>query len=399
MKAALLLGLLASAAPGTAAQASVDAARQLVANGAPQKAVDMLRPIVKAEPRNADARIVLGTALALEGIRSEAIAELREAVSLRPHSAEAYNSLGMVLSHFMEISAAREAFEKAIQLDPGIARPHVNLSTILAESGDFAAAAKHLDRAIQIEGGSPAAARAYFLRAQVRREQNAMEDSRTDLETAVRLRPDFAAAWSDLGLVRRLLQDETGALQAFERAVQLDPKDSTAQLRLGSQYLRDGKTRQAIAHLRDAARTQPDSRAVLYNLERALREDGQIEEARKVEARMAQLLLQSRQASETTRQSARLNNEGVQLEKSGNVRAALAKYEAALELDPEHNGFRLNLGLALCRLGRWDEGIVQIREVVRRDPNNAKAVKALYIALDRQRRKASAEKKAPEPAR
>jgi predicted Zn-dependent protease len=62
----------------------------------------------------------------------------------------------------------------------------------------------------------------------------------------------------------------------------------------------------------------------------------------------------------------------------------LEKYRAALELDPEHGGFRLNLGLALCRLGRWDEGIAEMREVVRRDPDNAEATKALYIAMEQQ---------------
>jgi tetratricopeptide (TPR) repeat protein len=294
----------------------------------------------------------------------------------------------MVLSRFLETGAAREAFEKALQLDPKLAGAHVNLATILAQSSAWAAAEEDLDRAIRLEGESPLVARAYYLRGEIRREQNQLETARTDLEAAVRLRPGFAAAWSQLGLVRRLLQDETGALAAFERAVELDPKDSTAQFRLGSEYLRGGKPHLAAEHLTEAARMDPDSRAVLYNLQMALREDGRVAEARQVEARMAQLLAQRRKASEGTLEAARLNNQGVELEKAGNVQAALGKYEAALELDPEHPGFRVNLGLALCRLGRWDEGIAQIREVVRRDPDNAQAAKALYSALEQRPNKA-----------
>ncbi len=72
----------------------------------------------------------------------------------------------------------------------------------------------------------------------------------------------------------------------------------------------------------------------------------------------------------------------MQLEKSGDVRAALAKYKAALDLDPSGYGFRLNYALALCRLGQWQDGVVELREVLRVDPDNADAAKALYIATE-----------------
>jgi len=42
----------------------------------------------------------------------------------------------------------------------------------------------------------------------------------------------------------------------------------------------------------------------------------------------------------------------------------------------------LNYALALCRVGRWRDGIAELREVLRVDPDNADAAKALYIAVD-----------------
>jgi predicted Zn-dependent protease len=71
------------------------------------------------------------------------------------------------------------------------------------------------------------------------------------------------------------------------------------------------------------------------------------------------------------------------LEKSADIRAALEKYRAALDLDPTDPLLRLNYGLALCRLGRWQQGTAKLLEVLRVDPNNADAIKALHIALDR----------------
>ncbi len=384
MKMFSLLVLLAWTGPAIAGQSSVDAARELLAKGSTQSAVEMLRQIVAVDPHNADARILLGTTLALQGDRGDSLQQLSEAVRLKPGSAEAYRALGMALARFVETKAARQAFEKAIELNPKLADTHVDLSLILSQSGEWSLAREHLDRAIQILGDRQAAARAYYLRAGIHGEQNELEASRADLERAVQLRPDFADAWSDLGAVRRNLLDDAGALSAFERAVRIDPGNGKAQFRLGSEYLHSGKPHLAVQHLREALRLDPDDRATLYNLQMALRANGQDEQAKGVEGRMAELLRQRSRASETSIQAVKLNNEAFELEKTGNLKGALEKYRAALELDPEHGGFRLNLGLALCRLGRWDEGIEEIREVVRRDPDNAEATKALYIALEQQ---------------
>jgi tetratricopeptide (TPR) repeat protein len=77
-----------------------------------------------------------------------------------------------------------------------------------------------------------------------------------------------------------------------------------------------------------------------------------------------------------------LNNAGVELEQSGQHEAALAKYRAACDLDPLNSGSRPNLPLCLCRLKRWKEGIAELSEALRQDPNDAEATRALYLALD-----------------
>ena len=81
----------------------------------------------------------------------------------------------------------------------------------------------------------------------------------------------------------------------------------------------------------------------------------------------------------------RLNNEGVTLEKNGDLKAAVETYRRALELDPAHNGIRVNLAVALLRTGDWREGLDLMREAVRRDPNNPTLKAALDDALKQAR--------------
>src|SRR5690242_20159033 len=132
MIAPRVAALVAGAWLAFAAQSPADTARRLLVAGNPRKAAEILRSIVASDPRNADARLLLGTALALQDLRAESLAQFQEAIRLQPDSAAAYNSLGMAQSHFLDTAAAREAFEKALALDPRLAEAHVNLSTILA---------------------------------------------------------------------------------------------------------------------------------------------------------------------------------------------------------------------------------------------------------------------------
>jgi tetratricopeptide (TPR) repeat protein len=365
-----------------AGQSPLERARELVAKGSLKEAEVTLRQIIAADPTSTDARILLGTTLVLEGVRGESVEQLTEAVRLRPNSANAHNKLGMAFSRFLEVKPAREEFEKALELDPDLAEAHVNLSLILAQAGELGPAGEHLDRAIELQGNTRAAAYAHYLRAKVWGAEDQNERSIAEFQKAVQLRPDYAEAWSDLGGMRRLALDPVGAVQALQRAVALKPDDALAQYRLGQLYLQEGRALKAVEHLKQALSCAPEDRATLYNLMLALRKTGQLEEAKPIEARMAELQHQSDRASEVGLAATRLNSEGVQLEQSGDIRAALAKYRAALDLDPTGFGFRLNYALALCRLGRWQDGVVELREVLRLDPDNADAAKALYIARE-----------------
>jgi tetratricopeptide (TPR) repeat protein len=366
-------------------QSRLERARKLVSVGSFDKAEAMLRQTIAADPSNIEARVLLGKTLALQGVRGEAIEQLAEAVRLNPSSATAHNEFGMVLSRFVEVRAARQEFERALELDPGMAEAHVNLSLVLAQAGELSAAGDHLDRAIELQGNHRKAAYAHYLRAKIWAAQEQIDKAMDELERAVHLRPDYATAWSDLGGLRRLALDNAGAIVALQRAVVLKPDDALAQYRLGQLYLHDGHAIKAAEHLKQALFYNPNDRATLYNLMLALRKAGRAEDTKPIEKRLAELQQQSDRASEVGFAASDLNSEGIQLERSGDIRAALAKYRAALDLDPTGFGFRLNYALALCRLGRWHDGIVELREVLRLDPDNADAAKALYVAADKTR--------------
>ena len=52
------------------------------------------------------------------------------------------------------------------------------------------------------------------------------------------------------------------------------------------------------------------------------------------------------------------------------LKNASEKYRAALALDPEHNGIRVNYAVALLRLGQWSKGLDELHEAALREPGN-----------------------------
>ena len=359
----------------------IDEAWDLLMKKQRPEAVRLLREIIQNNPADADARLLLGSVLQEAGDRAESIAQLSEAVRLRPRSAEAQNALGEAFRAFGNSRAAREPFAKAVALDGNFADARVNLGLILIDSGEFEAAAVQLDRALEILGSKPDAAYPHYLRAKVFSAGNEVAKAEAHLKEAVSLRPDFAEAWSDLGDARNTMGDDPGALAALERAVSLAPDDAVAQTRLGAKYLEQGKPHLAVSRLQTASRLDPLNQSTLYSLQRALREDGDDQQAEAVKNRLATLLIEKDKADQALLAGIQLNNQGADLEKAGNLASALEKYRAARALLPEHTGIRVNFAVALLRLGQWKEGLAELREVCRREPDNALFKAALEDAV------------------
>jgi tetratricopeptide (TPR) repeat protein len=389
--------MLAVAGTLLAQRSPLDAAWDLAAKGQPEKAADLLEELIRKEPGNGDARLLLGSLLAVQGKVAEAVAQLKEGVRLLPNSAEGHNALGEALNSAKDATHAREEFEKAVQLDPKLAPAQVNLGMVLVQAGEIELAAKHLDRAIELMGPIEDAARPHYMRAEIYTGVGETEKAAAELNTAVQLKPDFAEAWSDLGQARKTLLDDAGALAAFERAVALDPQNAISQARLGGEYLHQKQPHRAAIHLQKAAELAPGDQESLFKLQLALREDGQEEQARAVKARLAEVLRKRDETRERAAAAKRFNNEGANLEKSGDLRGAVEKYRAAHEINPEQSVFHVNLAIALLRTGRWKEGLAELHKCLEREPGNLKLM-AVWDDAIRQAPPGSWVEDAPKPA-
>lgn len=78
-----------------------------------------------------------------------------------------------------------------------------------------------------------------------------------DFELATRVHPAHARAWNNLGVARARQGDDTGARQAYEKAIALEEDIQSAHLNLVELFLRAGDLERAASHLEHARRLDP----------------------------------------------------------------------------------------------------------------------------------------------
>lgn len=80
-----------------------------------------------------------------------------------------------------------------------------------------------------------------------------LDEAERNLELAVVLSPRFAPAWVNLGVTRSRLGDTEGAFDALQRALNVEPGNSSALVNLARLYRDQGRTEEAETAMRAAA--------------------------------------------------------------------------------------------------------------------------------------------------
>jgi tetratricopeptide (TPR) repeat protein len=167
------------------------------------------------------------------------------------------------------------------------------------------------------------------------------------------------------------------AMQAYERALSLDPSATQARHNLANAALKQGRLEDAVEGYREVVAQEPGYVRAWYNMGNALRRLGRRREA--VEAYQAALEIAPDYHDART-------NLGLTLAEMGEIEQAIDEYETVLRANADHVGARMNLGAALANAGRLSEAEAQFRIVAETHPNQAAARYRLGVVLSRQGR-------------
>jgi len=170
-----------------------------------------------------------------------------------------------------------------------------------------------------------------------------------------------AEAAYQAGLAKGRLKDWDGAINEFDRAIELDPKFALAYFERGNAYEEKGFPEEAgkwftQALSVDATCWQAHSHLTKLSLEKNDREAAYAHAEAAVKLRP--------DLAETQ------NNIGAVLEQRGQLEDALSHLHEAHRLAPDITIYQVNLGNLQVRMGRNQDALGNFGELLKREPNN-----------------------------
>lgn len=365
---------------------------------------------------------------------------LDELIALDPKNRDpaVWISIGNIYQDFFgDVARAERAYRSALHADADNPRALTNLADLLVDSDkDVGAARQMFEQAIK---QSPKDPWARISLAQVVARQGDFELAEQELRAATELNSAGSLPWINLGnLYRDKLNRSDEALDAYVRAIEVDPEDPRAWVSKSKLLRRQGDPAEAERALRNAIRIAPDSIRARTELARAKLEDGVFQEAEvharqaieieqadsslwellsltlhaqerfdeSIEAMRAALSLDSESAFgwrflahmlgshakeftaaeeailksiEIERGADAYHDYGDLLSEHGRPEQAIVAWRQAIEIDPAV-GSGHSIAHALEKLGRSDEAKVEFERAIERAPDDA-GVKVCYADL------------------
>jgi len=162
------------------------------------------------------------------------------------------------------------------------------------------------------------------------------------------------------------------AMEQFQKAREIQPRDALTHNNLGNALLRKGRMDEAMEHFQKAIDIQPGFAQAHNNLGIVLFQKGQVDEA----IAHFQKALAIQPNNEEI-----YNNFGNALLRTGEVDGAIRCFQKAVEIAPDFAGAQENLGMILFQKGQVDEAIVHYQKAVAIQPVNAEFQYNLGYAL------------------
>jgi type IV pilus assembly protein PilF len=146
-------------------------------------------------------------------------------------AATAHVELGFAYMDRGNVAVALEEGQKAIKADPAYVRGHLLLAMVSARQGQFDRATPEFEEAARLAPDDSEVGNAYgWYQCTQKQERQGLQR----LEKVAR-DPYYqypTRAWTNAGLCLQIMQDELGAEERFTRAVQVDEKNTQAQVQL-----------------------------------------------------------------------------------------------------------------------------------------------------------------------
>ncbi len=309
-----------------------------------------------AQPQNAIAYVMRGTAMAQLRDNLGAIADYTTAINLNPRLVLAYNNRGNLRQHLGDWDGAIADFTTVLEINPQSPIAHNNRAIVYAYLGRYPEAVVDYTHAIELQ---PDFASGYNNRGNAYSNLGEYPAAIADYTQAIELQPDFAVAYSNRGNIHRILGDLPTAMLDYDRAIDISPELTIAYYNRGICNRQCGNHQQAIADYTQTLSLDPQYFYAYYH-----------------RANARQYLGDKRGAIVDYTQTIRFDpnnvnahyNRAVTRSEIGDFQGAMMDLDRAIELQPEFAQAYYQRGWVLAKIGKHQLAREQYQQAITLNP-------------------------------
>ena len=238
--------------------------------GLTDAAIKAYRTALEIQPQFIRAQNNLAADLLARGQWEEASVQYREVLRLDPGLASAHNNYGATLVRQRRFSEAIESYATALRLNPDYGDAHYNLALVLALQRRFNEAVPHYIAAARVEPRAVVFNNLGYALTALGRIDEGVEAYRK----AIQLDPTMAESHSNLGNALAQKGDLSGAVEAYRKALRTDSNNPSILNNMGHALAREQDYTAAIANYEAALSLEPGFALAHYNIAEALMAEG-----------------------------------------------------------------------------------------------------------------------------
>lgn len=314
-------------------QAQLDIANFYLAAHRLQDARDRAELILKGDPQNAGAEVVLSNADALQGDETKSLAEGQKAIEMAPDRAASYLNTAAIQEHGKDLVAAEKNFKKALELDPK------NPATAIA-------VAEFYER------------------------QKKWPEAEQQLQSAIALDPKNPESRARLAQLFLFEGKKDAAEQTLRDAKAAMPDNSAGYRLLGEYYIAQGQMDKALAEFASLHTEHPKDASVADTYAELLIGQNKLDDASKV----VDATLKSAPSD-----AGALISQSQILERQGKAQDAVHVLEGVTKNNPDNAAAHYHLGVAYAAASNYGQAEAEWREAIRLRPNIFDAHRALAV--------------------
>ncbi|WP_293126260.1 tetratricopeptide repeat protein [Microcoleus sp. bin38.metabat.b11b12b14.051] len=249
----------------------------------------------------------------------------------------------------------------------------------LQQQGDFAGAIECYERAIAI---APDYAAAYSNLGVLKQQGGRLTEAIAHYRQALAIDRQLAETASNLGSALAEAGEIAGAIAQYERALSLNPNCAEALVNLGVLREEQGDVPEAIKHYQEAVQLNPHCAAAYFNLGIVQEEQGQeVEAIANYELAIANY---EQAIDREPNYFHALHNLAYASIRQGKIARAIELYDRALASQPNLVESAIALGKSLQQQDKLDEAVAVFQQAIHKFPTHAGARWHLAIVLHKQ---------------